>query len=164
MKIYLLTHEREIHKATNTGRLVREILVDEAELIIWRRTEPHQPLVKACNTGVAALLYPRSELYPTLEQSQTSTDSVSLSVSIDTFVVLDATWQEARKMYNKSPYLQAAQKISLASLEPSSYQLRRNQKPGGLSTAESVIELLVMQGRHEASEKLTALFNEFNQK
>jgi DTW domain-containing protein YfiP len=170
MKLYLLTHERELHKATNTGRLVREFLADEAELIVWRRTEPDPTIVKNCSTGMAALLYPSSEIYPSSESESESEKTQALSDelveggSIDTFVIIDATWQEARKIYNKSPYLQAAQKISLSSQDPSLYKLRRNQKPGGLSTVESVMKLLTMQNRHEASAKLADLFNEFNQK
>ena len=172
MRLYLLTHERELHKATNTGRLVLEFLADEAELIVWRRTEPDPAIVKACSTGMAALLYPSSEMYPNSEsesesepeKTQALSDEFVVDGSIDTFVVIDATWQEARKIYNKSPYLQAAQKISLSSQDPSLYKLRRNQKPGGLSTAESVMKLLTMQNRHEASAKLADLFNEFNQK
>jgi DTW domain-containing protein YfiP len=166
MKLYLLTHERELHKATNTGRLVRQFLTDEAELIVWRRTEPDPAIVKACSTGMASLLYPSSEMYPNSESEKTQSlaDEFVIGGSVDTFVIIDATWQEARKIYNKSPYLQSAQKISLSSQDPSLYQLRRNQKLGGLSTAESVIKLLTMLNRHEASAKLADLFNEFNQK
>ncbi len=157
MKIYLLTHEREISKPTNTGILVSELLGAEVERVIWQRKQPNSRLESECLQGSAGLLYPRSEL----------PEDVPAEYEIDdfeSFVVLDATWQEARKIYNKSPYLQAAKKVSLVPKAVSTYQLRRNQKPGGLSTAESVIEVLRSKNRAQDCERLARLFDEFNNK
>jgi DTW domain-containing protein YfiP len=47
-------------------------------------------------------------------------------------VLIDATWQEARKMFNQSPYLKALPKVLLINSPKSIYPLRRNQIEGGL--------------------------------
>jgi len=48
-------------------------------------------------------------------------------------VILDATWQEARKMLRQSSYLKTAARISLPPLMlGSTFILRRNQQEGGL--------------------------------
>ena len=78
------------------------------------------------------------------------------------FVILDATWQEARKMYNRSKYLQQAKKISLQVALPSTYRKRRNQIKGGLSTAECAIQLLKHKGEIEMAGKLQCEFDQFN--
>ena len=61
MKFILLTHERELIKGTNTGRLVKDILGNDAEIIVWKRKEPDERLVKLLALKQAALLYPNLE-------------------------------------------------------------------------------------------------------
>jgi len=162
LKIYLLTHERELHKKSNTGQLVLDVLGDEAEIIVWRRKEPDLRLVQLLESGQAAMLYPdldgaQGDGAKQGEGGENGENSaldrtVMFDISdFQNFVILDSTWQEARKMYNKSPYLKQAKKISLSVKTPSKYQLRRNQIEGGLSTAECVITLLKMQGNVSAS-------------
>jgi DTW domain-containing protein YfiP len=77
-------------------------------------------------------------------------------------VLIDATWQEARKIYNHSPYLRAAPRVVLEANTASSYRLRRNQPEGGLCTAECVIEILRKQGEDNAADRLEAAFTQFN--
>ena len=184
MKIYLLTHERELHKKSNTGQLVLDVLGDQAEVIVWKRKEPDLRLVHLLESGQAAMLYPDlgskqreggeqregAGLDKEHGQSNAADPTETLAVAdCQDFVILDSTWQEARKMYNKSAYLKQAKKISLRVYAPSKYQLRRNQIEGGLSTAECVIALLKMQGDLSASsatqiEALQAKFECFNSK
>ena len=67
-------------------------------------------------------------------------------------------------MYNRSPYLQRASRVSLKITEPSSYKLRRNQIADGLSTAECAIELLRMKDQKSLAEKVRIEFDRFNTK
>ncbi|RLV60233.1 DTW domain-containing protein [Parashewanella curva] len=76
-------------------------------------------------------------------------------------MVLDGTWQEARKIYNKSSYLKELPKVKIEPSSTSIYQLRRNQKPNGLCTAECVAELLKAKGSVMAAEKLQARLADF---
>lgn len=147
MKFILLTHEREILKGTNTGRLVKEVLEDESELIIWKRKEPNPFVVKLLETKKAALVFPDNNAEGSLSIQQ-----------YEYLVILDGTWQEARKMFNQSAYLQEADKVSILPTKPSVFKLRRNQIEGGLSTVECVIELLRQMN---SDEKLKLMENRF---
>lgn len=78
------------------------------------------------------------------------------------FVILDATWQLAHKMYRQSPYLQQMPSVMLKSSQPSLYALRRNQRQQGWCTAESVALLLRALGQHGAAAAITSAFMAFN--
>ncbi|MCK4839839.1 MAG: DTW domain-containing protein [Desulfobulbaceae bacterium] len=153
MKIYLLTHERELKKQTNSGRIVKECLGGRAEIVVWKRTEPNKELIDLIDHDEIALLYPEVKDGP--EKS---------CPDFDNFLILDATWQEARKIYNRSPYLQKAPKVSLSINEPSRYKLRRNQIVAGLSTAECAIELLRQKDQTSLADGLSRKFDRFNTK
>ena len=148
MKFILLTHERELTKGTNTGRLVKQILGDDVDIILWKRKEPNELLVNLLETKKAALVFPTND----------SEASANTPENYEYLVILDATWQEARKMFNRSSYLNQAERVTLSVSKPSEYKLRRNQIEGGLSTIECVIELL---RQHTSSEIMTRLDEAF---
>ncbi|MCJ8269954.1 MAG: DTW domain-containing protein, partial [Psychrosphaera sp.] len=81
--------------------------------------------------------------------------------NIDHLIILDGTWQEARKIYNKSDYLKQAKWFSFEQSAASRYNLRRNQVAGGLCTAECAIEVLKLKGLDDSAEQLTGLFEDF---
>ncbi|SDK64764.1 DTW domain-containing protein [Microbulbifer yueqingensis] len=152
MKIYLLTHERELHRPTNTGSLVPAACGGLVRRVVWQRRHPDPEIVGLIEAGDAALVY------PVTEADQSGGD---LPI-FENFIVLDATWQEARKMYNQSAYLKSACKVALIPALPSEYGLRRNQRPGGLCTAECVIEILQAKGFESVAEQLRNDFRRFN--
>jgi len=177
MKLYLLTHERELNKTTNTGRLVKKCLGEQVEIIIWKRTEPNMRLVELINEGNVAMLYPdqtskdnsnvealsdEAQLLKSTVLNNKPLDKKTCVENFESFVILDSTWQEARKMYNRSTYLQQAKKISLPVMAPSTYRKRRNQIEGGLSTAECVIELLNQKNESSMALVLQEQFDQFN--
>ncbi len=131
MKIFLLTHQRELDRKTNTGSLALEILPKQVERIIWERSLPDATLLSCIEKGTVALLFPSD-----------ASETVVPAASFDAFIILDGTWQEAQKIYNKSPYLKSLPTIKIETDQKSLYTLRRNQKQNGLCTAEIVIELL----------------------
>ena len=182
MKFILLTHATEITKSTNTGRLVQQH-VPGAEIIIWQRTQPDENLLKLITSGNTALVYPATlhrlddqvpeagsvkhlaEKNLSARNLSARNSSVAGTVtdisSIKHFVLIDSTWQQARKIFNRSPYLQQLPTLELSSAVKSNYHLRRNQMKGGLCTVECVIELLRM-GNHEALvTQLEQAFNSF---
>ena len=156
MKFILLTHERETLKDTNTGRLVKQVLAEDAEVIIWKRREPNSFLINLLETKQAALVFPSDH--------KTENEEYTISKVYDYLIILDATWQEARKMFNRSTYLKQAERVALKISKPSEYKLRRNQKEGGLSTVECVIELLKKNDNFIMAEILNDAFVTFNQK
>jgi tRNA-uridine aminocarboxypropyltransferase len=134
MQLILLTHSRETHKASNTGQLISRVYPD-VQTIIWQRTEPDKALLKLIAEGETALVFQQEKSIPS--------DHVS---KYKRFILIDSTWQEARKIYNRSPYLHDLPCIQFSTGKQSRYSLRRNQLDGGLCTAECVMELFSAAG------------------
>ena len=151
MKITLLTPERELERKTNTGALALEQCGTLVERVVWARREPDAALVAAIEHGKAVLVYPSEDAAPAPLENY------------EQVILIDATWQEARKIYNRSPYLQSAPRAVIEAADSSSYRLRRNQPEGGLCTAECVIEILRRCGETEAVEQLANAYAQFNQ-
>lgn len=143
MNIYLLTHPREVNKKTNTGVLVSETLAENCHVFIWERANPNLDLLTRIEHESVALLYP-SEDSETVENHE----------PFDSVIILDGTWQEAQKMYNRSAYLKPLRKIKITPEQPSVYSLRRNQKASGLCTAECAIEILKLNDCPSQAEQL----------
>lgn len=149
MQIILLTHSREVSKKTNTGQLVQQF-IPHTQTIVWRRTQPDKKLLQLIKSGNTALVYPSEDK----ESSVAHND-------FETFILIDSTWQEARKIYNRSPYLHDLPRLELKPASQSKYNLRRNQHEGGLCTAECAIELLLAKGKAKLANELDISFNNF---
>ena len=135
MNIFLLTHQRERLKKTNTGLLVLDVLGEKAQFAVWDRVTPDRELLRTIAEGSIALLYP-------------SVDSQLVSEASDYqhYIIIDGTWQQAQKIYNRSPYLKNLPTVRISTNTASAYNLRRNQREGGLCTAECAIEILKARG------------------
>ena len=77
------------------------------------------------------------------------------------FIILDGTWQEAKKMLNKSSWLQAVPQVHLDITSESSYTLRRNQDSGHLCTCEVGIELLKSLGESEPAKLIDDYYQHY---
>lgn len=150
MNITLLTHSKEFSKRSNTGRLVVDVLGNQAEQICWDRMNPPAELLREIATGGVALVYPGA----TVEADGDLT-------GIHRVILIDGTWHEARKIHQRSPYLQNIRRISLNLAEKSRYNLRKNQKESGLCTAECAIEILRRSGNTVDAERLLEGFIAF---
>lgn len=106
------------------------------------------------NERSVALLYPS-------EESELISEKCCSSNSFKNYVVIDGTWQEARKIYNKSPYLHDLPTVKVETSAASIYTLRRNQKESGLCTAECVVEVLKAEGFEELAENLQGRLLDF---
>ena len=151
MKIFLLTHDRELKRKTNTGQLVLDCLGDRVERIVWDRVNPNAHLVKQIQNNEIALMYPNKQ------------SEVSNIECFENILIIDSTWQEANKIYNRSPYLHEASKVVLDVEQSSNYRLRRNQPEGGLCTAECIIQFLRIKQMNELADRLEQAFIIFNQ-
>lgn len=150
MKITLLTHFKEFDKRSNTGRLVLDMLGEKAEQLRWDRMNPPVQLVEEIDRGGVALIYPGAA----------AENDGDLS-GITRCILIDGTWHEARKIHQRSPYLQNVRRICLSTGEKSRYNLRKNQKEFGLCTAECVIEVLRLSGNMGEAERLQEQFLAF---
>ena len=77
------------------------------------------------------------------------------------FVLLDATWPEARKMFRKSPYLDKLPVLSLASEQISRYKLRRSRRDDHFCTSEVGALCLELAGETLAAQTLEAYLDVF---
>ncbi|WP_258546982.1 DTW domain-containing protein [Marinomonas rhizomae] len=152
VKIWLITHSEELKKASGTGKLVKDILSDECEIIVWSRVSPNADILK---------LPPSNTLLIYLCENEQQRFCDDMTQSIHNIIIIDGTWQQARKIYNKSPYLQKFKHYEIQGVE-SAYSKRRNQKNIGLCTAEVTIHLLAKY-KHSAAPLLSNKFIEFNQ-
>lgn len=192
IELILLTHATEFNKSTNTGVLVASALTHHPKITVkrlaWSRVAPDPQLLTVTASAPLWLLYPTPEALvldadaacaatrqngcPEIKSPEMTDSSPSLnshsdqnpSAVIQRFILLDATWQLAHKMYRQSPYLQVLPTLSLQSKQPSQYLLRRNQRQQGWCTAESVALLLAATGYASASQKVTDAFIRFNQR
>lgn len=152
MKIFLLTHERELLRASNTGALAASLVPEIVERVVWQRNTPSEVILEAIRCEKTVLLYP-------LEDDATETVPIT---AFDNIILLDATWQEARKIFNRSAYLKDLPRAQLQPQLHSQYQLRRNQLDGGLCTAECVVEILRLKKCGDIADRLDAAFSLFN--
>ncbi|MCL1114191.1 DTW domain-containing protein [Shewanella basaltis] len=163
MQFILLTHPRERLRATNTGQLVLQALGERAQVIEWHRKQPDAALLAAIEAARVGLVFPTDEpLNMTVDSAgdlQASTQECA--PPFEYLLLIDATWQEARKMYNQSPYLKSLAKVGLQPAHASIYPLRRNQLEGGLCTAECVVLLLKKAGELELAQQLIESLMEF---
>jgi len=162
MKIFLLTHERELHRATNTGSLAIGYTNEIVERIVWARVSPNKNLIRLIENNEAILLYSSGETSPA-EPPAMSLELPSVTIEeYENIIIIDSTWQEAKKIFNHSPYLKKAPKFTLKTKSDSLYKLRANQPKGGLCTIECIIEVLRMKGNNKMALDLSLKFEQFN--
>ena len=77
------------------------------------------------------------------------------------FVLLDATWPEARKMFRKSPYLDHLPVLSLQSEQLSRYKLRRSQRDEHFCTSEVAALCMALAGEVQVAQTLEAYLDVF---
>ena len=150
MNITLLTHFKEFDKRSNTGRLVVDVLGSDAEQVRWDRMNPPARLLEEIEAGGVALIYPGA-----VHENDSDLSGITRCI------LIDGTWHEARKIHQRSPYLQTIRRIGLKIDEKSVYNLRKNQKDFGLCTAECVIRVLRLSGNIDVAEQLQERFLAF---
>ncbi len=154
--IALLTHENELHRDTNTGKWLQASLA-HCSIHIWQRKSMPISLNELIEREQLTpfLLFPDEESI-TVESITEAKNSTNIK---PLFVVLDATWQEAKKMARKSHWLADWPKVSLEPKNTSQYTLRRNQDSGHLCTLEVGSEILAVLGHSEDAQQLNAFFD-----
>ena len=159
MKIFLLTHARELHRATNTGSLAIENTNNMVERILWERVNPNEELTRLIENNEAVLLYSKSELSPDSPRVETSAVKIE---AYENIIIIDSTWQESKKIFNQSVYLKNAPQYTFKTAKDSLYKLRANQPKGGLCTIECIIEVLKLKGQNKMAAELSLKFEQFN--
>ena len=104
---------------------------------------------------------PQADLAPSGGSDPRSDGAWGQSFKRPLFVLLDATWPEARKMFRKSPYLDRLPVLSLASDQISRYKLRRSRRDDHFCTSEVAALCLDLAGEPLAAQTLEAYLDVF---
>lgn len=156
--VCLLMADIEPLKPTNTGWLVADVVPDTFAFG-WARTEVDPALL-------ALLADPRWQPFVVFPGEYVAPPRVVHDVAVDEgrrplFVLLDATWSEARKMFRKSPYLDRYPVLSLRPEQVSGYVLRRSRRDDHFCTSEVAALCLELAGDANAARALEATLDVF---
>lgn len=158
--VCLLMHDIEPLKPSNTGWLIADVVRDTFAFT-WQRTDvdPRLLALLADPQWQPLVIFPGeyAESRRVVEQVERENAKRPL------FVLLDATWTEARKMFRKSPYLDGLPVLSLRPEALSRYRLRRSTRSDHLCTAEVAALCLDLAGDSAAANTLDALLDVFTE-
>lgn len=151
-------HDIEPLKPSNTGWLIADI-VSDTHAFTWQRTGVDPALLEL----LADPRYQPFVVFPGeyAEPERVVSGIEAVSGKRPLFILLDATWTEARKMFRKSPYLNHLPVLSLQADVLSRYRLRRSTRSEHLCTAEVAALCLGLAGDYQASAVLDAWLDIF---
>jgi DTW domain-containing protein YfiP len=149
----LVMSDIEPLKPSNTGWLIAD-LVQDTTAFGWSRTavDPALPTLLADPQWDPYLVFPGEFV----AAQRVVTEVQVRPGKRPLFVLLDATWPEARKMFRKSPCLDPLPVLSLQPEQLSSYRLRRSTRDDHLCTSEVAALCLELAGEPLAAQTLAA--------
>ena len=159
--VCLLMADTEPLKPSNTGWLIADVVADTFAFG-WARTEvaPGLLALLADPQWQPVVVFPGEFVAP--ERVVTEVPSAGAAQGQrPLFILLDATWPEARKMFRKSPYLDRFPVLSLAPEEASRYQLRRSRRGDHFCTSKVAALCLALAGEPHAAQVLQAWLDVF---
>ena len=156
--VCLIMFDIEPLKPSNTGWLIADVVPDTFAFG-WSRTEVDPKLL-------ALLADPQWQPYVVFPEEFVPGGRVVTEVPATPgkrplFVLLDATWPEARKMFRKSPYLDHLPVLKVQSEQLSSYKLRRSQQDAHFCTSEVAALCMALSGDTLAAQTLEAYLDVF---
>lgn len=154
----LLMSVVEPFKPTNTGWLIADV-VSNTTAFCWSRTEPSPALdaVLCDQQWQPYVVFPGDLVEPSRVIAKPfDSDKPPL------FILIDATWPEARKIFRKSPYLASLPVLSLSPDQLSAYRLRRSKVAEHLCTSEVASLCLQLAGQETAARALDAYLDVFS--
>ncbi|MCV2358090.1 MULTISPECIES: tRNA-uridine aminocarboxypropyltransferase [Roseateles] len=161
----LLMADVEPLKPSNTGWLIADMVADTFAFG-WARTETDPALL-------TLLKDPQWQPFVVFPGEFVEPERVVHSVNLDhagdaqppkrpLFILLDGTWSEARKMFRKSPYLDALPVLSLELAQISQYKLRRSRRDDHFCTSEVASLCLSLAGEELAAQTLEVYLDVFS--
>ena len=155
----LLMHDVEPMKPSNTGWLIADVIAD-THAFMWSRVgvDPQLLALLADPQWQPYLVFPGEFVEP----QRVTSSVVPQPGRRPLFILLDATWTEARKMFRKSPYLASLPVLSLEPEQLSRYTLRRSKRDDHFCTAEVAALCLELAGDEQAARVLDAYLDVFS--
>lgn len=157
-EIWILSTEREFHRASNTARLLKLVNPYSTDIFLWERTKKPEKLIENINNEKyqVYLVFPAED-----EEAECRKVKYKNTEKIPAFILIDGTWKEARKILRKSEYLNKLPRISLEPDFKSVYDLRRGVTDGNLCTIEAAVEVLKINDEFESSKIIHEFYNLF---
>ncbi|RMR03927.1 hypothetical protein ALP94_00773 [Pseudomonas savastanoi pv. glycinea] len=154
----LLMYDTEPLKPTNTGWLIADV-IDDTHAFGWSRIDVDEQLLGLLDDPQwqPYIVFPGEFVAPERVVNQVVQEEGKRPL----FILLDATWTEARKMFRKSPYLERFPVLSLEPEQMSRYRLRRSKRDDHFCTAEVAALCLELAGDTQASGVLDAYLDVF---
>jgi DTW domain-containing protein len=156
----LLMAEFEALKPSNTGWLIADVVPDTTAFA-WSRLQVAPALL-------ALLADPQWQPYVVFPGEFAAPGRVVTELlpaqpgRRPLFILLDGTWSEARKMFRKSPCLDALPVLSLQPAQRSRYSLRRSTHAHHFCTSEVAALCLALAGDTHAAQTLEAYLDVFS--
>lgn len=144
--VFILQHPRERFHPLGTAQLVRLGLARAKLALAWDLVHP-----LALPPGTA-LLYPGPDARPI--------GDLPASERPPALLLLDGTWSQARKLYQRNPWLAQLPALRLCPDAPGRYRLRREPDAQALSTVEAAVAALSLL-EPEAAPALKRLLDAF---
>jgi len=150
--VCLLMADIEPLKPSNTGWLIADVVKDTFAFG-WARMQVDPALLTllADPQWQPFVVFPGEFVAPERVIQAVQTEATEKR---PLFILLDATWPEARKMFRKSPYLDALPVLSLNPEHVSNYQLRRSRQDDHFCTSEVASLCLSLVGESFAAQTL----------
>ena len=149
----ILRHIYEAERPSNTGRLAALAL-------------PHSRIIP-CGGGTRIGLAPVDDeflradgtwlLWPDGTGTKSNVSDLTLPVRV---VVIDATWQQARRLFSSMPALRALPRLILPAPIRSRDRLREQHRSDGMSTIEAVAAAVAKLEGVETAQPLEKLYDE----
>lgn len=162
--VCLLMSDIEPLKPSNTGWLIADVVADTFAFG-WKRTETDPALLALLRDPQwqAYVVFPGEYAAPerVVHSVEPSDTTVAAAGKRPLFILLDGTWSEARKMFNRSPYLAALPVLSLEPQRASHYKLRRSRRDDHFCTSEVAALCLDLAGETHAALVLAAYLDVF---
>lgn len=165
IEFILLFHRDEIHKPTNSGRLIADLFPNDTQAYLWSRTEPHKSLLDYINSrqGNCTILFPNTETAQAQNRQQRmAAPPNNKGNEKHTFIILDGTWKQASKMFHQSEWLKDIPHFEINSEAQRSFLVRHSSHQMQFATAEVTAMLLETLGYPEQSQELLSYYQAFN--
>ena len=162
--VCLLMADIEPLKPSNTGWLIADVVTDTFAFG-WARTATDPALLALLRDPQwqPYLVFPGEYAAPERVVHSLQSPEVHRGEATQRplFILLDATWSEARKMFRKSPCLDHLPVLSLQPDQVSNYKLRRSRRDDHFCTSEVAALCLNLAGEHLAEQTLEAYLDVF---
>ena len=157
-RVVILQHPQEARNTISTARIV-SLSLTGARLFIGIDFAKDAAFLRCLREapGPVYLVYPERGAPEVAELAEREQHWPGVE---PTFILIDGTWAQARKIKNQNPILAPIPRVGLAPDRTSNYRIRRQPRPHCLSTVEAT-ELLLsrLEGPRERYQPLLDVFD-----